>query len=90
MSEPTLRAIDWQNQESDKQTKMIQPAGSQFNKALLKSNEALMKADETVEEARDKPGIIVEKDTAQIFNLKSIQSNPQLKMLEFLILVSLI
>ena len=33
LSEQTLRAIDWQNQELDKQTKMIQQAGSQFNEA---------------------------------------------------------
>ena len=34
LSEQTLRAIDWQNQEIDKQTKMMQQAGSQFNEAL--------------------------------------------------------
>ena len=33
LSEQTLRAINWQNQELDKQTKMIQQAGSQFNEA---------------------------------------------------------
>ena len=33
-----------------------------------------------VEEARDKPGLLVDKDTAQIINLKSVQSNPQLKL----------
>ena len=32
-----------------------------------------------VEEARDKPGLLVDKDTAQIINLLSVQSNPQLK-----------
>ena len=31
LSEQTLRAIDWQNQELDKQTKMIEQAGSQVN-----------------------------------------------------------
>ena len=53
---------------------MIQQAGSQFNEALMKSNEALMKSDgeawtkshETVEEARDEPRIIVDKDIALI------------------------
>ena len=30
LSEQTIRAIDWQNQELDKQTKMIQQAGFQF------------------------------------------------------------
>ena len=34
LSEQTLRAIDWQNQELDKQTKMIQQAGLQFNETL--------------------------------------------------------
>ena len=37
LSKQTLRAIDWQNQELDKQTKMIQQAGLQFNEALMKS-----------------------------------------------------
>ena len=74
LSEQTLRAIDWQNQELGKQTKMIQQAGSQFNEALMKSN------DKAVEKARDKPGLLVDKDTAQIINLMSVQSNPQLKL----------
>ena len=39
----------WQNQKLDKQTKMIQQAGSQFNEALMKSDEALMSSNETVE-----------------------------------------
>ena len=58
---------------------MIQQARSQFNEAIIKSNEALMKSNEAVEEARDKPGIIVDKDTAHIINLRTMQSNPQLK-----------
>ena len=33
-----------------------------------------------VEEARDKPGLLVDKDTAKIINLMSVQSNPQLKL----------
>ena len=33
-----------------------------------------------VEEARDKPGLLVDKDTAQIVILMSVQSNPQLKL----------
>ena len=50
LSEQTLRAIDWQNQELDKQTKMIQQAGSQFNEALMKSNgEALVKSNDKAE-----------------------------------------
>ena len=63
LGEQTLRAIDWQNQELDKQTKMIQQAGLQFNEALMKSN------GKAVEEARDKPGLLVDKDTAQTINL---------------------
>ena len=74
LSEQTLRAIDWQNQELDKQTKMIQQAGLQFNEALMKSN------GRAVEKARDKPGMLVDKDTAQIINLMSVQSNSQLKL----------
>ena len=52
----------------------IEQAGSQFNEALMKSN------GKAVEEARDKPGMLVDKDTAQIINLMSVQSNPQLKL----------
>ena len=67
LSEQTLRAIDWQNQELDKQTKMIQQAGSQFNEALMKSN------GKTVEEARDKRGLLVDKDSSNyLFNVSSI------------------
>ena len=82
LSGQTLRAIDWQNQELDKQTKMIQQAGSQFNEALMKSNgEALVKSnDKAVEKARDKPGMLVDKDTAQTIDLMSVESNLQLKL----------
>ena len=52
---------------------MIQQAGLHFNEALMKSN------GKAVEEARDKPGLLVDKDTAQIINLMSVQSNLQLK-----------
>ena len=55
---------------------MIQQAGLQFNEALMKSN------GKAKEEARDKPGLLVDKDTAEIINLMSVQSNPQL-MLKF-------
>ena len=53
----------------------------------MKSNgEALVKSiDKVVEKARDKPGTLVDKDMAQIINLMSVQSNPQLK-LKFVIL----
>ena len=53
---------------------MIYQAGLQFNEALMKSN------GKAVDEARDKPGLLVDKDTAQIINLMSLKSNPQLKL----------
>ena len=53
---------------------MIQQASSQFNEIFMKSN------GKAVEEARDKPGLLVDKDTAQIINLMSVQSNSQLKL----------
>ena len=53
---------------------MIQQAGSQFNERLMNPN------DKAVEKARDKQGLLVDKDTAQIINLISVQSNPQLKL----------
>ena len=53
---------------------MIHQAGSQFNEASVKYN------DKAVEKARDKPGIFVDKETAQNINLLSVQSNPQLKL----------
>ena len=40
-----------------------------------------MKSNKAVEEARDEPGIIANKDTAHIINSMTIQSNPQLKLL---------
>ena len=48
----------------------------------MKSNgEALVKSnDKAVEKARDKPGMLVDKDAAQIINLMSVQSNSQLKL----------
>ena len=42
LCEQTLKAIDWQNQQLDKQTKTIEQIR---NKALMMSNEALMKPD---------------------------------------------
>ena len=81
LSEQTLRAIDWQNQELDKQTKMIGETASQIEQVGSQFNEALMKFNgKALEETRDKPGMLVDKDTAQIINLMSVQSNPQLKL----------
>ena len=36
--------------------------------------------DKDVAKARDKPGLLVDKDTARTINLMSVQSNPQLKL----------
>ena len=47
LSEQTLRAIDWQNQELDKQTKMIQEAGSQIGETASRIQEAGSHMDET-------------------------------------------
>ena len=41
LSEQTLRAIDWQNQELDKQTKMIQQAGFQIGETASRIGETL-------------------------------------------------
>ena len=47
----------------------------------MMSNEALMKSNEAAEEARDKPGNIIDEDTAYVIHLKPTQSEPQLKFL---------
>ena len=64
----------------------IQEAGSQIgetsakiDKSLMMSSEALTKSKGAAEEARDKPGNIVDKDTAYIFRVMSNHSNPQLE-----------
>ena len=43
----TLRAIDWQNQELDKQTKMNEQAVSQFNESVLQMGETASRVHET-------------------------------------------
>ena len=58
----------------DETASQIEQVGSQFNEALMKSN------GKAVEETRDKPGMLVDKDTAQIINLMSVQPNPQLNL----------
>ena len=76
LSEQTLRAIDWQNQELDKQTKMIEQT----------RNRALMKPDlsnEAVEETQDIAPVFVDTKTAKLLHDMGAQTNPQLK-LEFI------
>ena len=46
LGEQTLRAIDWQNQQLDKQTKAISEAGSQINEATSWIQEAGSQIDE--------------------------------------------
>ena len=57
LSEQTLRAIDWQNQELDKQTKMIQQAVLQFNETASGVGENTSKINErlkgTIKETQD-------------------------------------
>ena len=47
LSEQTLRAIDWQNQELDKQIKMIGETASQIEQAGSQFNETASKMGET-------------------------------------------
>ena len=85
LGEQTLRAIDWQNQQLAKQTKMIEQT---TNKALMMSNEALMKPDgqswtkssEAVEETQGVALVYVDTNTTKILDLPGAQTNPQLKL----------
>ena len=73
LSEQTIRAIDWQNQELDKQTKMIEQT----------RNRALMKPDlsnEAVEETQDIAPVYVDTKTAKLLHDMGAQTNPQLKL----------
>ena len=70
----TASQIEQAGSQIGETASQIEQVGSQFNEALMKSN------GKAVEEARDKPGMLVDKDTAQIINLMSVQSNPQLKL----------
>ena len=85
LCEQTLRAIDWQNQQLAKQTKMIEQTRK---KALMMSNEALMKPDgeawtksnEAVEETQDIEPVYLDTNTTKILHLMGAQTNPQLKL----------
>ena len=71
LSEQTLRAIDWQNQELDKQTKMNQQAGFQFNETASRIGENTSKINGTLKEAvretQDIAPVFVDKKTAKFF-----------------------
>ena len=91
LSEQTLRAIDWQNQELDKQTRMIQQAGfqigwtasriqeagSQISENTSKINETLKG---TIKETKDIAPVFVDTKTASILHIMGVQTNPQLKL----------
>ena len=73
LDDQTLRAIDWQNQELDKQTKMKEQT----------RNRALMKPDlsnEAVEETQDIAPVSVDTKTAKLLHDMGAQTNPQLKL----------
>ena len=77
LSEQTLRAIDWQNQELDKRTKMIQQAGFQIGENTSKINQKLKG---TIKETQDIAPVFVDTKTANILHLMAGQTNPQLKL----------
>ena len=77
LSEQTLRAIDWQNQELDKQTKMTEQAGSQFNETASKIGETLKG---TIKQTQDIAPVYVDTKTAKLLHDMGAQTNPQLKL----------
>ena len=91
LSEQTLRAIDWQNQELDKQTKMIgetawqiEQAGSQFNETASKIDETASQIGETlkgtIKQTQDIAPVYVDTKTAKLLHDMGAQTNPQLKL----------
>ena len=87
LGEQTLRAIDWQNQELDKQTKMIEQAGSQFNETALQMgetasrvHETASKIGETLKGTQDIAPVYVDTKTAKLRHDMGAQTNPQLKL----------
>ena len=84
LSEQTLRAIDWLNQELDKQTKMIgetasqiKQAGSQFNETASQIVETLKG---TIKKTQDIAPVYVDTKTAKLLHDMGAQTNPQLKL----------
>ena len=73
LSEQTLRAIDWQNQELDKQTKMIEQT---TNGALMKPN----LSNEAVEETQDMAPFYTDTKTAKLLHDMGAQTNPPLRL----------
>ena len=73
LSEQTLRAIDWQNQELDKHTKMFEQAGSQFNETASRKGE-------TLKGTQDIAPVFVDTKTAKLLHDMGAQTKPQLKL----------
>ena len=89
--EQTLRAIDWQNQKLDKQTKMIgetasqiEQAGYQFNETASKMGEIASQVGETlkgtIKQTQDIAPVYVDTKTAKLLHDMGAQTNPQLKL----------
>ena len=80
LSEQTLRAIDWHNQELDKQTKMIGETASQIEQAGSQFNETASKMGETLKGTQDIAPVFVDTKTAKLLHDMGAQTNPQLKL----------
>ena len=72
LGEQTLRAIDWQNQELDEQTKMI---AQTRNKALMKPD----LSHENIKETQDIAQVYVDTKTAKLLH-DMAQTNQQLQL----------
>ena len=66
LGEKTLRAIDWQNQELDRQNKMIGETASQIG--------------ETLKGTQDIAPVYVDANTPKLLHDMGAQTNPQLKL----------
>ena len=90
LSEQTLRAIDWQNQDLDKQTKMIQQACLQIGETASRIQETFPISEKTskinqtlkgtIKETQDIAPVFVDTKTANILHKMGGQTNPQLKL----------
>ena len=75
-SEQTLRAIDWQNHELDKKTKVVEEAASQIQKSRSQISEGASKNNETQVIGR----VFVDTITASFLHSIGVQTNSQLKL----------
>ena len=91
LSEQTLRARDWQNQELDKRTKMIgenasqiEQAASQFNETASKMGETASQIGETlkgiIKQTQDLAPVYDDTKTAKLLHDMGAQTNPQSKL----------